>query len=203
VVNPEAKPEARAIAMGGAVQFYDSSVKAALIAALADPHQQLRRLAAETLSRNVPATDLSRELFVPLMLQLEDRSAAVQRSAALALGELAGQLPAGNSLKQEVATAIAETLKTIDNSDVYLFDGVLRGLERLDHDGINHLVNWLGSSEESLRERAVFCIQSFRTKAGEETLDRLLDEDSRERLSAAQQSKVIATYRDIMIDSAV
>ncbi|MCA9039268.1 MAG: c-type cytochrome [Planctomycetaceae bacterium] len=199
-MNTKAKPEARVMALGAAAQHYNAAVKSMLLAVLADEHPQLRRVAAETLSRNVPKTDVDRDLIYALTLAIEDDDAAVKRSAALALGELASLLPAGDALRQEAATQIASRLANIPIKESYLFDGVLRGLERLDQDGLDHLEIWLTGENSLLRETAVFAVQSLRTRAGADLLDRLLTQDQLQLLSPDQQARVIATYRDIIFD---
>ena len=202
-MNTKAKPEARAMALGAAAQLYDNTVKEMLLAVLADDHPQLRRLAAETLSRNVPATDVDRDLLYSLSLALEDQDNAVGRSAALALGELAGKLPENDRLRHEAARQLAERIAALNFDDIYLFDGTLRGLERLGSAGMIPLHAWLTGEDPLLREKAVYCVQSLRSRAGAELIDRLLLENEMTLLSDEQIARVISTYRDIIVDPAI
>ena len=199
-LDRQQKPAARAAAIGGAAQLYRSSDVSPLASLLSDGHPQLRRLVCETLSRNVLFEDIDRDLLEAFFPLLTDDDLAVRRAAALALGELASKLPEGQPLRLEVATAIAAALKQDGRTDVYLFDGLLRGLERLDADGLCHLVDWATSNDVALQERAVYCLQSLRTQAGVELLDTLLDGDLLGSLTAKQQARVIGSYRNILVD---
>ena len=202
-IDTQQQPAARAAALGGAAQLYDSSVKSALIKILADEHAQLRRLACETLSRNVLAKDVDEPLLAALVEKLQDHDPAVRRSAALATGELAAKLPTGDLARLQVAEKIAQAIKQDDQQDVYHFDGMLRGLERLGADGLEQLEKWLAAADQGLQQRAVYCLQCLRTKEGADLLDRLLDEGAINHLSPAQQSRIISTYRDFVLDPPV
>ena len=200
LLDPSQKPAAKAAAMGAAAQLYQASVKSALIGILQDDHPQLRRLACETLARNIPSKDVDQELLQALIERLEDADPAVRRSAALAAGELAALRKEGNSLRMLVAEAIAKAIQNDDRQDVYLTDGLLRGLERLDADGLKVFEHWITSEDQQERQLAVASIQSLRTQAGAELLGRLLSENMIDRLTPSHQAKVLATYRDILVD---
>ncbi|QDU79314.1 hypothetical protein Pla110_10220 [Polystyrenella longa] len=202
-LNTNMRPEARVMALGAAAQQYDAKVKSMLLAVVADEHPQLRRVAAETLSRNVPATDIDRDLLYSLSLALVDNDAAVSRSAAIALGTLAGLLPAGDELRLETADQLARHLAQLNYDDIYLFDGTFRGLERLDKDGLKYLALWLQSEDPALREKAVYCLESLRTRAGADLLDQILLGEQMLLLGPDQQARVISAYRHIIVEPAV
>ncbi|MEZ6047822.1 MAG: c-type cytochrome [Planctomycetaceae bacterium] len=199
-LNMKAKPEARVMAVGAAAQNYNAAVKSALLAVAVDDHPELRRVALETLSRNVPPTDIDRDLLYSLSLALTDDDNAVSRSAAMAIGELAGMLPAGDPLRLEAATEIARRLAELDYEDIHLFHGTFRGLEHLGQDGLQQLVAWLNQEDPLLREKAVYCIECFQTRAGAELLDQILLQNQMLLLSPEQKARVISTYRDIIVD---
>lgn len=193
--------EARAVAIGGASQLFDASVRDALVTLRNDKNFEIRRLAADALSRHVSAAD-AEAVVRQLLAQdaLADPHPAARRAAALAIGALAAQLPIYDPGRVAAAQGLAAALAADDGQDVSLHDGLLRGLERIDAEGLAQLELLLASDDPARRELAVVSYESLRTREGARSLDRLLRQPAFDLLTPPQQARLLAAYQNILVE---
>jgi putative membrane-bound dehydrogenase-like protein len=203
-LDPAKPAPSRAAALGGACQLYDAQVETALVRLLADGDLEIRRLAAEEIGRFWSPRDGAASALFALATALEDPHPAVQRSAALALGTLLGQVaPSRRDLdRSALLEKLGAAYSRCSADDRLLSDGILRGIERCGEPGIGLLVEMARSDDERTRERAVSGLESVRTAEGARGLDQLLAEEP-SRLAADQLRRVLAAYRHILVEPPV
>jgi len=189
---------ARAIALGGACYFYDDSVAAAMLELLDDENFEIRRLAADALSRHTTGKSVSRELIARLARALEDSHPAVRRSAAMALGKVASLLDSDHPERRRAAARLYDVLRHDDGKDVYLHDGLLRGLERAGAAGMNLLIAAALEGNAADRAFAVAELQALRTRPAVDALNRVLH--GSEKLTHSQVAAVLGTYSQILLE---
>jgi len=191
----------RASALSGALELYNPTVQGVLLKMLEDANAELRRLALDGLSRNVTAEQVSADKLQKVAARLSDPSAAVRRAAGLALGQLGSLFPEGDSQRSVAAQLLLAALEKDDRSDVFLHDGLLRGLERTGKPGIDLLVAQALSADGKAREFAVSEFQALRIRPAATGLDEVLRRG--EKLQPAQWTRLLTTYRDIQLDPPV
>jgi putative membrane-bound dehydrogenase-like protein len=197
---------ARAVALGGLCWQFDRLAIDTCVVLLDDADADLRRLAATALSHNTPRQRVAQVLLAGGMRRLwklaaEDPDAAVRRAAALAAGTLAAHLPAGHSVQAQTAKQLARLVLADDGSDVYLRDGILRGLERLGDVGLSLLVTPAIEGRDIQRQRALEALESLRTAAGARALNAVMG--AADRLAEAELVRVLAAYRHILVEPPV
>jgi putative membrane-bound dehydrogenase-like protein len=196
----------RALALAGASRLWDADVARAAVGLLGDPDAQLRRLAADVLSRNVVATDIRRgragaAALDALAAFLRDPDAAPRRAAALALGRLASILSADDPRRQEAARRLLEALRGASGEDIFLRDGILRGLGRTGQTGVGLLVDLAVSGSAAERDLALLSLVSLRTADAARGLDAVTRRA--DAFEPAQLRRVLEAYRHIVLEPPV
>jgi putative membrane-bound dehydrogenase-like protein len=123
-------PRTRASCLLGASRAWNEAVEALAVQMLRDESMEVRRVAADVLSREVgqPLTEARRQrVDAALRLALRDEQPAVRRSAALALASV--ERHAGRT-KDSTADIIWQQLRQERDSDRFVIDGLLRAIER-------------------------------------------------------------------------
>ncbi|MGE0609759.1 MAG: PVC-type heme-binding CxxCH protein [Pirellulales bacterium] len=187
---------ARVSAMGAACQMFNRDVYDALIRLLNDGSFEIRRAAAELLGRNAP--DNSHEAIAGLGQAMQDPHPAVARSAGLAYGELVALLAADDQRKFRLAEQLRNAMAACDRDDVYLFDGFVRGLEKLGRLGVDKLLLWAWSNDDTKCETAIAAVERMRTVEAADGLDRLLQGDT--SFDDDQTIRLMRTYRNILVE---
>ena len=196
----------RAIALGGACRLYDQAVEQTLVQLLEDENFELRRLAADGLSRHArPAEPKSVSVARLCELLEQEQHPSVQRAMALMVGRLASQLPAADSSGRTIAiTCLLRQLERCDRSDAFLFDGTVRALERLGTSGLERLLVLAGSSQLNRRETAVAALEALRTRDGAAVYEKLLSsEQLLAGLSDAETARLLRAYRNFQVEPPV
>jgi putative heme-binding domain-containing protein len=134
-----------------------------------------------------------------LLAGLADKHPAARRAKALALGNVASLLKQDDPLCQLASKSLVEMLQADDGSDVYLHDGILRGLERLGPTGMQRLKE-LMAGDPRQRELGVLSFESLRTREASVALDQLLESDVLSDLDFKHQSRLLAAYRHILVE---
>lgn len=197
---------ARAVALGGLCWQFDRLALRTCTALLDDGDADLRRLAATALSHNTPRERAAHVVVAGGMQRLwalaaADPDPAVRRAAALAAGTLAANLPPGHTARNETARLLVRLFAEEEGRDVYLRDGILRGLERLGDTGLNLLVKRIIDGHGTGREKALAALESLRTVAGARTLDAVMQHT--DQLTQQELSRVLAAYRHILVEPPV
>lgn len=200
--DPNKPGPARASALGASCYFYDESVEAAAISLLNDEDFEMVRLAADALSRHTTPPRVNARLLTALTRTLKDAHPAARRAAALALGQTAGLLDGNNANRRHAAAHLLEALSDVNREDdVYLHDGILRGLERTGATGINLLVALTLSDDAADRELGVASLEALRTAPAAEGLDQVVSRA--DRLTQEQWKRVLSAYRHILVEPAI
>ena len=194
-------PPTRAIALGGACYFYNNDVADRMIALLNDADPDIRRLAADALARNTTRPQVTSKLVDALSHSLDDAHPAARRAAAMALGQVASLLEPGDPLRRRAAQRLFDALRADDRHDVYLHDGILRGLERTGDVGLTLLAEAATSPDADDRAFAVAELQALRTRPAVAALDRALSRS--QHLDEQQLIAVIGTYAQIQLEPPV
>ncbi len=189
---------ARAMALGGACYFYDDSVVAAMRDLLDDKNFELRRLAADALGRHTTGTSISPEVISRLAQSLQDEHPAVRRSAAMALGRVASLLDDDHPERQRAAARLYDALRHDDGQDVYLHDGLLRGLEHTAAAGMDLLVAAALGDHADDRAFAIAELRALRTRPAVDALNRVLQDS--DKLTDRQVILVLETYGQILLE---
>ncbi len=197
---------ARAVALGALCWQFDRLALGTCTALLDDGDADLRRLAATALSHNTPRERAAHVVVAGGMHRLwalaaADPDPAVRRAASLAAGTLAAHLPPGHTARGETARLLMRLFIQEDGRDVYLRDGILRALERLEDTGLNLLVKRVIGRDGTERERALAALEALRTKAGARALDAVMQHA--DRLTQQELSRVLAAYRHILVEPPV
>jgi len=194
---------ARALAIGAASQNYSNDVQLTLQFRLAsDPEPTVRRLAAESIGHHATVATTSDPLVAQLLKSLhEDRHPGVRRAAALAIGQLASHYVDEHPLKRRISTALLDELLAQDGADVWLTDGILRGLERTGSSGVQRLVTLVTAADTSPEqlERAVTFLMALRERPAVAGLDAVLAAQP-SPVNDDQKERLLTTYRQIQVD---
>ncbi len=198
----------RIAAMGGACRDFDADSLELMMEMLSDPSPEIRRTAANAISWHAEPGQVSDTQLTELLNHLDDSDPASQRAIALMAGQLASSLPADADLRRDIAAGLFESTMLLDRADVYLFDGFVRGIERIEPQGPAYLTEVLTESAPSdsspddasgRRKIAVACLESMRTRSAADTIDGFLTRDT-SRIPPEQLSRVIATYRQVLVE---
>ncbi|QDU98263.1 PVC-type heme-binding CxxCH protein [Lignipirellula cremea] len=190
---------ARAAALGGACRFYDGAVETALLKLLeSDDSPELRRLAADGLSRHAEPEAANRLLPALLQRAADRTQPAVARAAALAAGNLAGQTPPGDPLRQQAAKQLAEDLTATGDEEASLRNGYLRAVERIEPEGVEALAGLL--ERQDRRADGVWAFTGLRTRTAATKLDQLLDGDRIDAFAEPDQIALLSAYRHYLVE---
>ncbi|TWT55334.1 PVC-type heme-binding CxxCH protein [Allorhodopirellula solitaria] len=201
----------RIAALGGACRQFGADSLELMVEMLADDSPEIRRTAANAISWHAGPDQVPATQITGLLDLLEDPNPAAQRAIAMMVGQLAGNLPPESTLRRDVAARLFQTMLSVERTDVYLFDGFVRGIERIQPEGPAYFTNRLtdsGSESSSTaesdraREIAVVGLESMRTRSAAAAIDALLARDT-SALTDDQLARVIATYRQILVEPPV
>ncbi len=193
---------ARAVALGAICQLELSAGIASARELLSDPEFELRRLAAEAIGHHMTLARATPDVAHSLLdVAAHDSHPAVRRAAALAAGDLAA-VTESSPLRELVAASLVHTLLATDRNDVFLFDGILRGIERCGDTGIAQLTDMAMSDSGDHRELATQWFLALRTAAAARGLDQLLAGDTR-RYTEPQLERLLSAYRHILVRPAI
>ena len=185
MADAERTVRARTHAIGGAQQFWNDDVRKAMIDRVGDQIADLRRLAAEALSLHVRK---DRDAHEALVAGLGERDRLVLRQFYLALGKN-GAPGAGEVL--------ANALTNDKGKDVYLRDGILRGIEHVGKEAFDALLVVTDSGQQEDTDRVADAWLAFRTRAAAERIPTLLQNVN---LSGAQKAALIRSYSNYQLD---
>ena len=190
--NPTMPLHVRLLGIQGARQFWDAEVEAAMVALLADPVAEVRRLAAQALAWE-PKHGEGR-LVAKLLERLEDPDVRVVREVALAVGRHAAADP------RQPGAILLRWLYAHPQADRTTRDAVLRGLERLGDVGVDEVALAVRTKSGTERAEAVRQYGGFRSAhAAEELLGLIKVPD----LAGPERAALIRLYADFAPDLAV
>jgi glucose/arabinose dehydrogenase len=185
----EAQLVAKVAALGAIGSMFDADVQKAFEKALKGGDSELQRLAAEALG--LCARKADRNAHNALLQALSSDDLPVRRAVALAMGRLAGP-GAGDNL--------AATLSFDESKDVFLRDGILRGLEMLGKPGIDALIALADSGVQKDTDRVVEAFLALRGRPAFDALPRLL---AHPHVTAAQRAELIRSAGNYLLDPPV
>lgn len=189
---------ARAVAFGAACQLDWKTASRCAHDLLSDPDFEMRRLAAEAIGHQVTESEATLPAATILAnMAGNDAHPAVKRAAALAAGAV-GAATNNRALKKEIAKRLLSLLLTVDRKDVYLFDGILRGVERCGAPGVGEISLMATSDDSQQRELATELFLALRTHDAAAELDRLLAGDTKQ-FSEDQLVRLLNAYRHIVV----
>jgi len=192
----------RICAMGGACRFIDNDVVEMLGKLLSDPDADIRRSAATAMDHNCDnriAQRLAELLLNDMGNRSPDDSPAALRAKALALGSIASRETVSRAVRDSASVILLGLLQTM-NQDVYLHDGILRGIERLKDAGMEKLLGLLDSDDPRQQELGISAFESLRTRPAAKALDRLLPSKAFASLNPPQKSRLVSAYRHILVE---
>ncbi len=169
--------------------FWNNDVQEACKTVLADGESSLRRAAAEVLGRNAAKGEL--RVHECLLKVLNENDLPLRRAAALAMGRLAAQ---------GAPDILVNTLAFDDGDDAYLFDGLIRALERLGRPGIERLLALAESGVKKDTDRVVRVFAALRVRSGFEGLPLLLKYP---HLTVPQRARLIRSCGNYLLDPPV
>ncbi len=178
--------EARIMALGAAQQAWDSRVRTTCLNLLNDSEAELRRLAVDALAIHVQPGD--RQVAEALVQSLADVSPMVRRSVVLAIGRVGGEL---------APSTLVNVWRFDDESDPFLADAILRGLERTGASGVQELLHLVNSGDQKARAKAVAAMQAFRIRPGGEALTRFLNHP---HLTRRQRVTLIQSFLNYQLE---
>ena len=197
-MKPDALLPARAAAFGAVCSIDWNRAETCARELISDAEPDLRRLAAEALGHHVTGDTATAELATGLLAcAARDSDPAVRRAAAIAAGRV-GTVATGSALRSQIADSLLDTLLKVDSADAFLFDGILRGIERCGDEGIARLVTMARSGNESRRDLATQLFLALRTHAAAAGLDELLTGNT-DRFSEEQMGRLLTAYRYIVV----
>jgi HEAT repeat protein len=177
---------ARIAALGTLQSFWNDEVRDAFIKLMDDGNADLRRLAAEGLALNCRRGD--GPAHEAMLQALSDSEPAVRRAAALAMGKIAA--PGAEDI-------LVNTLSFDEGKDAYLYDGLLRAVERTGKPGIDRLLDLAESGVAKDLGRVVEAFTALRTREAAEGLPRLLRYP---HLSDPQKTALLRSYMNYLLD---
>ena len=189
---------ARVSAFGAICRLDWSNAEGCAKRLISDPAADMRRLAAEAIGHHTGSDRANSELADGLLACAElDSHPAVQRAAALAAGSV-GAVTLTPKLRAQIAVALLKILSKTDHTDAYLFDGVLRAIERCGKEGISQLTAMASSEDHAQRELASELFLALRTHEAADGLDQLLTGDT-SQFTEAQLGRLLTAYRHIVV----
>ncbi|GIW81908.1 MAG: glucose dehydrogenase [Gemmatales bacterium] len=180
---------ARIAALGVVQAFWCPSVEDLVLNLLNDKETAIRRLAVEALALNCKPKD--RRVSEVLIRNLEETHPAVRRALYLALGRIGA--PGAED-------ALINAFRSEDTKDRYLFDGLIRGIERLGQPGIDRLIALAQGGVQKEHDKVVLAFLSFRTRPAANALPQLL---SYPHLDIEQQSSLLRSYNNYLLQPPV
>jgi len=180
---------ARLAAMGAAQAMWNDEVRDEFLALLYAGDPAIRRLAAEGLAQNCKPGDT--EADQTLLQVMGDQDLGARRAVILAAGRIGGV---------NAADSLANTFRSFKEDDLFLADGILRGLERLGKPGIARLVAQAQSGVERDFNHVVEAFRALRFRAAAEAIPDLLNYP---HLSIPQRVNLIKSYSNYLLDPPV
>lgn len=175
------------IAAAGALQaFWNEDVEDLFISLMRAKDVGVRRLAVEYLALNAKPKDA--KVSEALIRNLEEAEPSVRRAMYLALGRTGSA---------EAVDSLINAFKAESPKDVYLFDGLLRAIERLGKPGIEGLVAVSESGVDADRDKVYDAFLSLRTRPAAEAIPRLMKYP---HLSIKQRSDLLRSYGNYLLD---
>ncbi|MCH2201622.1 MAG: HEAT repeat domain-containing protein [Fuerstiella sp.] len=188
----------RASAFGAACQLNWPAAEGCAKELISDTEPELRRLAAEAIGHHTTTERATTEIAAGLLACADkDPHPAVRRAAALAAGSVAAATQSPE-LRIQIATALLQTLLKTRRDDVYLFDGILRGIERCGKSGIAQLTNMAIGDDDNRRELATELFLALRTREAARGLDQLLNGDT-QTFTESQLGRLLTAHRHIVV----
>ncbi|MGE3806288.1 MAG: PVC-type heme-binding CxxCH protein, partial [Gemmataceae bacterium] len=177
---------ARIAALGALHAFWNEDVEEGVVSVLRDQSPTVRRLAVEALALHAKPGE--RKIADVIVRYLEDPEPTVRRAMFLALGKI-------NAPGTE--DVLGNLFKTEDMKDLYLWDGLLRGIERLGKPGIEKLITLAESGEDKIHTRVVDAFLALRTRPAAEAIPRLL---AYPHLDIQQRADLLHSYSNYQLD---
>lgn len=187
LLQDDEKPElARIAALGVLNSFWNDDVATAFDTLCSHPNPHLRKLAVEGIGLNCKRGDA--KTAFRLMRYLNEENPTVLRSIALAIGRI-GNPGAGD--------ALVNVLKFNESDDVYLRDGLIRGIERLGKPGIDALLTLGSSGVGKDSDLVVDTFLALRTRPAAEALPALL---KYRHVTNQQKAQLLRSYNNYLLD---
>jgi len=197
-LDESASLPARVSAFGAICQLDWSAAEECAKQLISDPSSDMRRVAAEAIGHHTEYKQATFELAAGLLACADlDVHPAVRRAAAIAAGSVGAVAPSAE-LKGHIANELLETLRKVDHTDAYLFDGILRGIERCGAEGIAQLTAMAISNADAQRELASELFLALRTHEAAAGLDKLLTGDT-SQFTEEQLGRLLTGYRHIVV----
>ncbi|OAI47050.1 hypothetical protein AYO44_10250 [Planctomycetaceae bacterium SCGC AG-212-F19] len=189
VADSKAASRARIAALGALNSLWNDEVKEEFLGLLYAGDPDIRRLAAEGLALNCKQGDNT--VDAALLQTLGDQEMAPRRAIVLAVGRIAGV---------SSADSLANTFKSFKEDDPWLYDAVLRAIERLGKPGIDKLVGVAMSGVEKDFDRVVEAFRMLRTRAAADAIPELLNYP---HLTIPQRVNLLKSYNNYLLDPPV
>jgi hypothetical protein len=122
---------------------------------------------------------------------LADPEPAVRRAVALAMGRVAAP---------GTEDSLTNALSFFEGEDVFLYDGLLRALERLGKPGIDKLLSMAQSGVDKDRDKVLVAFLALRTRPAAEAIPTLL---AYPHLSVSQRANLVRSYSNYLLDPPV
>jgi HEAT repeat protein/glucose/arabinose dehydrogenase len=187
VKDGDAVANSRLAALSALTMLWNAEVQTACVELLGDVSPDLRRKAGDLLAWESTPNEAP-HLVEPLVKALSDRDPAVRRAVALALGRLGG--PAA-------ADALANAYRFDEGKDLWLRNGLLHALERLDSLGVDRLLTLAESGRAADLQAAIRGFAAFGTRPAAMALPRLL---ANPHLTEAEQQTLLLSYQNYRLD---
>ena len=177
----------------------------ALEAGMVDTDPSVRRYAVELAGRlkGVDVVPGRRLAALALKATAESEPPQIRRAGCVAMGAF-GSLDKKVNVSDRVSSgALASELLRIGASesiqnDLFLLDGITRGLERIGPAGLAAVVQALGSKDQALAKAALFALQGWRTDEG---LTVVLDEATTDApLSSESRAGLFRNLREMVVN---
>jgi putative membrane-bound dehydrogenase-like protein len=180
---------ARIAAVGVLQSMYDDEVEKAFLMMLKAGDESLRRLVVEALGRLAKKGDQT--VQDALLKAFSDEDRALRRAVPLAMGRVAG---AG------AADSLATALSFDDGKDLFLREGIIRGLDLLGKPGIKALLTLADSGVQKDTDRVVETFLTLRSRAAFEALPALLNH---RHVESGQRAQLIRSTANYLLDPPV
>jgi putative membrane-bound dehydrogenase-like protein len=181
--NPK---QARIAALGAAQSFWGDAAEQSVCGLLRERDSDLRRLAADALALNSRPGD--EKAHAALLRALDDPDPAVQRSIALAIGQINGP---------GAADDLVNLLAFDSAKDIYLTDGIVRAIEKTGKEGIERLMALADSGVAKDLDKVVEAFKAMRTRPAAESLPTLL---LNPHLTAPQRAGLLRSFNNYQLD---
>lgn len=180
---------ARIAALGVLQAFWNEAVEDVCIGLMRDKDLGLRRLAVEALALNCKPKDA--RVSEAIIRNLEETEPDVRRAIYIALGRIGAA---------EAVDSLANAFKTEESKDLYLNDGLLRGIEHLGKPGIDGLIAVSESGVDKDRDKVYAAFLSLRIRPAAEAIPYLLKYP---HLTIRQRADLLRSYGNYLLDPSI